>query len=346
MLRNSLSRLSTDPNPEDVLGHLLVELVSYADASVGHIFIYDACPNTLNLKVRCHDGQVFWTPAEDEPILFQSPIPIEQTAIFTQLSAQPRLAILNQHEFEGNLWQGVPEWLQAKGYQATSCCILIVGERPFGLLAMAFARPVTFHLVEEEVILALAQQIALVIQLTLLSEADKQKAIVREQERSAQERTAELAKANDALRRSIAHLTTTESLQLFLRAVLQEVFQTSSDIHAAAVFSYQPDTHTIQMLELVLNGEAINIATDPRAEVYRFPVPSETAGDWHMLRPERRIVWIDIDDPVLNPTPDAIAWHKHQGHQLLNVIPCLLVSNPWDFRISLHHSPALQRGSN
>jgi signal transduction histidine kinase len=187
LLRNRLSQLSTSPNLQNVLGHLLVELVRYAGATVGHIFIHDAAQNTLTLNVRCQDGQAFWAAAEDEPVLFRSPIPVEQTPIFDYLCAHPQLAILNTDEFEGQMWQGVLEWFQAKRYRGTCSCVLMVGDQAFGMLAMAFAHPVAWRSVEEELILALTQQIALAIQLTRLAEEAKQVAIFEERNRMAGE---------------------------------------------------------------------------------------------------------------------------------------------------------------
>jgi signal transduction histidine kinase len=148
---------------------------------------------------------------------------------------------------------------------------------------------------------------------------------------SEQARSGELAKANHALRRAIARLTTADSLQLFLTAVLKEAFQTSSGVNGAAVFDYEPASHTVQLLGLVISGEVIDIGSDPRAEVYRSPIPSEAAGDWHIPDPERRIVLIDVDDPVLMHTPEAVLWHKQQGHQLLNVIPLFSGEQPLGF---------------
>ncbi|MEO0409178.1 MAG: GAF domain-containing sensor histidine kinase, partial [Cyanobacteria bacterium P01_A01_bin.135] len=182
LLRSSLSRLSTEPNLTDVLGQLLVELVEYAGAAVGHIFIHDALQDTLTLKVRCRDGQAFWSPASDEPTVFQSPIPTAVTPIFPDLCRQPRLAVLNKQDFKGQMWPGVLEWFEAKGYHGTCSHVLLVGDRPLGMLAMAFKELVVFQSVEEELVLSLTQQLALVIQLTQLSDADKQRAIAHERE--------------------------------------------------------------------------------------------------------------------------------------------------------------------
>jgi signal transduction histidine kinase len=187
LLRNSLSRLSTEPNLNDVLGQLLLEVTRYAGASVGHVFSYDATHATLTMKLRVRDEQVFWTPADDEPAIFRSPIPVATTPVFTHLCEHPQLATLNIHEFSGRLWTGVPEWFQAKGIRGTSSCVLLVGDRPFGFLAMAFPHPVALRLVDEELILALAQQIALVMQLTTLAEAAKETALLEERNRFARD---------------------------------------------------------------------------------------------------------------------------------------------------------------
>ncbi|MBD2463522.1 GAF domain-containing protein [Oscillatoria sp. FACHB-1407] len=315
LLRNSLGRLSTNPNLDDILGHLLVELVSYVGASVGHIFIHDAGQNTLNLKVRCQDGQAFWTPDADEPVFFQSPILVEQTQIFTQLSAQPRLAILNQPDFEENLWQGVPEWFQAKDYQGTSSCILMVGDRPLGWLAMAFAQPIAFSPVEEELILALAQQIALVIQLNLLSEAEKQKAIAREQEEAAQDRAAELAKVNQALGRSLDKLANDRNLDSFLEHVLHEALQ-MLDGTVAQFFMYDPDSSRLRP-SIAVNSQREALPAPGLMEglsILSKPFPANITGAWERLLDQRCPIYLDLNQDASDFWPGMIDWHRQRGH--------------------------------
>ena len=316
LLRHSLSRLSTNPNLDDILGHLLVELVSYAGASVGHLFIYDAGQEMLKLKARCRDGQAFCTPAADEPALFQAPIPIEKTQIFAQLRSQPRLAVMNQHEFEGRMWQGVMEWFEAKGYRGTSSCILMVGDRPFGMLAMAFAQPIAFRAVEEELILALAQQIALVLQLTLLSEADKQNAIAREQEQAAQERAVELERVNTLLRDSVAQLSQQADVNTFLGQVAGEILYY---LNAANIFilRYSPENHT---LCLCLFHDGSRLRWGPSGEelaIFAAPFSADITPAFEIMFRERRMftpsnyssfISIPIEEFSL---PGGLEWMEH-----------------------------------
>ncbi len=260
LLRNSLSRLSTNPNLNDILGHLLVELVAYAGAAVGHIFIYDPKQNTMNFKARCRDGQAFWTPAEDEPVLFQVPMPLEQTPIFEQLSNQPQLAVLNQPEFEGRMWPGVLEWFQAKGYQGTSSCILMVGDRPLGMLAMAFPQPIAFRSVEEELILALVQQIALVVQLTQFSEVEKQQAIAREREQAAQNQIAELVRANHVMRECVDRISQATNLDQ-LRPNLLGVLMTLLGAIGCSLWRYNASDGSVTLDQEFAEGQFYTRAT-------------------------------------------------------------------------------------
>jgi signal transduction histidine kinase/PAS domain-containing protein len=321
LLRNSLSDLSTNPNLNDVLGHLLVEVVRYSGASVGHIFSYDADQNTLNLTIRCQDGQHFFTPADTEPILFQSPISVERTLIFSQLCEQPRLAVLNQEDFEGRLWQGASEWFRARGYQGTSACVLMVGDRPLGLLAMAFPQPVAFSSVEEELVLALAQQIALVLQLTILGESDKQAALAklnevlaREQEIAAQERAAELAKANEALGRSLNRLANERNLDSFLEHVLQEALQM---LHGAIaqIFTYDSESDTLMAsIAVDLQGEALPVPGLMNNLPISKPFPATVTKAWERMLNQRSPIYFDLDRDAADYWPGTLDWHRNMGH--------------------------------
>jgi signal transduction histidine kinase len=85
---------------------------------------------------------------------------------------------------------------------------------------MAFTQPVAFTPVEEELILAFAQQATLAIQLTQLSEEAKQIAIAREQEKAAQAWAMELAKTNQALQSSLDKLADEPDLHKSLGHIL------------------------------------------------------------------------------------------------------------------------------
>jgi PAS domain S-box-containing protein len=139
------------------------------------------------------------------------------------------------------------------------------------------------------------------------------------------ERAAELSKMNAVLRRSVNHLTTTASLQSFPVAVLQEAIAASGAVTAAA-FVYSPSAHTLQMIDLVLHGEVIEIATDPRAEIWRLPIPADLTNAWQMFT-EERIFYSDSDNPPPEFWPFAIPWHRQFGHKEVATIPLSIGEN-------------------
>lgn len=194
-LRNSLRYLSSTLKLSDVLGRLLLEIVRHAAAATGHIFLYSAAESTLTLSVRSRDNQVFWTTSKDEPAIFESPIPIDIFPIFTDLCQQPRLVTLQREDFEGRLWPGVALWFQTNSYKSTSCCVLMIGDQPLGLLVMAFSERTALSPTDEEMILTLAHQMAMLIRLTSLADEAKQTALLQERNHLASEIHDTLAQA-------------------------------------------------------------------------------------------------------------------------------------------------------
>lgn len=152
---------------------------------------------------------------------------------------------------------------------------------------------------------------------------DAQQALLQEQEKVAQERAVELALANDALRRSVGHLTTADSLNSFLVAVLQEAIQASGAV-SAAVFVYEPSENTLLNTTLVLHGSVVDIATDPRTEIWRSSVPADLTNVWQAMIQERRIFWFDNDNPEPEYWLMSIPWHDQFGHKNIATIPLFI----------------------
>jgi PAS domain S-box-containing protein len=139
------------------------------------------------------------------------------------------------------------------------------------------------------------------------------------------ERAAELSKINAALRRCANHLTTTTSLQSFPIAVLKEAIAASGAVTAGS-FVYSPSAHTLQMIGLVLQGEVIEIATDPRVEIWRLPIPADITNAWQMVA-ETQIFFSDIDNPHPEFWPFSIPWHRQFGHKEAATIPLSIGDN-------------------
>jgi signal transduction histidine kinase len=107
--------------------------------------------------------------------------------------------------------------------------------------------------------------------------------------------------------------------------VLKEAIAASGAVTAAA-FVYSPSAHTLRMVDLVLHGEVIEIATDPRAEIWRLPIPADLTNAWQMFT-EEQIFFSDSDNPSPEFWPFSIPWHRQFGHKQVATIPLAIGEN-------------------
>ncbi len=332
-LSRSIGQLTSVSKLGGFLDTILIEAVQASGAVSGAIFLHNIeCDGLVNRSHVLH-GELLDVEHDPRNAAFRDPIPVNRSLVWQTITANQEIFWIDFQHVDPLECPHLKAWHDAAGHRFVAAIPILQGFQAIGFMALAFAQTIFVQptLAKLNLCQVLTQQAALAVRLTQLSDQAQMAAILREQEKAAQDRAAELVKANNALRRSISHLTTTDSLPLFLHAVLRETFQTSSDVHAAVVFGYQAAAHTIQLLAFVLADEAIDVATDPRAEVYRFPIPAETAGDWYIPNPERRIIWFDVNDPALERWAPSISWHKQQGHECLNVIPLFSEAQPLGF---------------
>jgi len=316
-LKNSLDRLAANPDLNAFLGYVTLEAVSQLAADAGHLTIFNQQRETLSTAVH----------VQQERIIPISPLATEMA--ICEVGAIQILMATRQPRFfdvekESHLfWAGAVEYHQQHHHRAVLAVPLYAGGKYLGNLGLAFTQSDPISEQESELLQALANQAALAIQLTQLAEEAKLAAIAREQEKAATQRAAELSKANEALRRSVIHLTTTDSLHSFLVAVLKEASQASGAI-SAAVFVYEPSANTLQQTALVLWNEVVDIACDPRAEIWRTPVPADCTNAWQIMSQERKIIWIDNDNPPAEHWSIAKPWHDQFGHKNIAAIPMLI----------------------
>ncbi|PSB64386.1 hypothetical protein C7B79_09890 [Chroococcidiopsis cubana CCALA 043] len=312
-LARTSSRLAEQPDLSSFLGHITMEAIAQLGADAGHLTILNEQRQTLCTVAHVEQDRLL---ASDR---MAPEMPIAEAG-FLQLLLETRKPRYFDLEQEAHLfWPGAIEYHRQRHHCAVLSVPLFAGGNFLGHLGLAFTHSNPISEQGSELLQALSHQAALAIQLTQLAEEAKQVAIAREQEKAAQEQVAELVKANNALRRSVCHLTT-DNLYRFLIATLQEAIQ-ASDATSGAIFVYQPASDTLQVTAIVLRGEVINIATDPRAELWRFPIPIDVTPFWQQLQ-NQEIVWSDLEQPCPQCLWQfSIAWHQQQGHQTIPMIP-------------------------
>jgi signal transduction histidine kinase len=198
-----------------------------------------------------------------------------------------------------------------------------------GFLGLTFCNRKDYTTAEFEFFQALAQQATLAIQLTRLAEAAKQAAITKEQEKAAQERAAQLARANQVLQRTVAQLVGQDDLNQFITYVLLEAAR-ETEAANAAIFLYDSQSDTLKMHYAVQDGQVVNLDTDSRFTLWKTPVPADISPAWKKIT-QSFVIWLDINQSQVDGWDFSISWHLQMGHQSVLCVPLLLGHEPLGF---------------
>lgn len=220
------------------------------------------------------------------------------------------------------LWQPSIAWHRAQGHRALAMAPLRHGDRTIGILGLAFTHRAVFDTRTSTLLRALANQLALVVALEQAAAKAREAVVLQERERAARQRADSLAAANAALTRSTAQLTSGEGLSDFLTAVLTEAISAAGAV-GGAVFLHDAMTHTLSTAVFIMRGVVIDVATEPLGAVLR--APRSTVGDpaWATMAAEKRVLWMDYEDPSPIDWPEALAFHRALGHRYVADVPMI-----------------------
>jgi signal transduction histidine kinase len=196
--------------------------------------------------------------------------------------------------------------------------------------ALVIYRPAGQQFTPVEVTLAesLGKQLALAMQANRLATESKSKAvesaIAREQELAAQERAAELAKVNEALRRSAIGLATANNIEDILTVFLREAIA-ASGASAGAVLRRVNGTEfefiAILQDDKLLRGESLR--THPFAIAMRERSRRDEIGYFSKIVQGDITLWYDTEQSF-NWFPEGAAYHREHGHCVTWDIPFTL----------------------
>lgn len=335
-LRGTLARLAQEPDLGAFLGHALGEVARHAGARAGHLFLHDPEANTLRQHAVVRDGTVHLGHRPDDPPLFHAPFPADITPAFRTAVALAghywaELTTLKAFPYPDTLWPGTFEWHKRMGHTAISGSALMVGERPVGFLGLAYSDRNRLTESQVELVEALGNQAALAIELKRLADRAREAAVAREREKAAEERAAELARANAALRQAIESLRDLDDLDAFLAKMVAAAEQVSGAAQAA-VFLIDVDRREMQARLFVRGGAVLDIASDPTLAPWREVL---TDGQGYNQRVADMIFgtpghwWVPVDDPLM--PADSRAWHEAQGHRSAANVPMFRDGRPLGF---------------
>lgn len=321
-LKRSLDILATDPDLNRFIGHVLKVAAECLDSFLTEYWWHEPEPSTVvYIGLTYFQGQIL-TPKEQpgHPGLRGLTIRAENIH-YENLHHRKRHFVREDiltdpffDDYTAESRVDVREWYLARGIRKELNIPLSIGERCIGGLCVYL--PVDRHITEQQIELgyALAQQVTLAIQLTRLAEEAKFAAIAKEREKAASERAAELAKANDALKQTLAALAAEQDLDKFLIHVLRAIIQ-QSEAWSAHLFSYDEAENTLT-LRLVVKGDNIYFGPAPGdPPLFHSPFDADITPAWRHLLTTRNLIFRSVDaqdDKMV--WEESKAWHIAQGH--------------------------------
>lgn len=318
-LQRSLTHLTTAENLQSFLLTVMQEAIHASGAVTAGVFVHDPTSDILHLFRAIVHHEVIEVASDPRVAEWRS-LPTNFSDIWKQVQG----GHIFWHDLENpplEVTDRILSWHRQMGHQVLAWIPMMLKHHALGFLGLAFADKQQATESKLEQCRSLAQQAALALQISRLSEEAWQVAISREQEKAAQERAEEMAKTNAALQRSLSNLATSQSLNSFLPRVLLEVIEITGAV-SAIVFVYRPNSDSFDLAGLCLHRKIVDIATDPRAAIWRA-IPRETVVMWKQIIQSERYFWFNAETP--SPDWDKHgSWHREMGHGGSSMIPMVV----------------------
>jgi signal transduction histidine kinase len=179
-IRGNLERLANEPDPHSFLGHVLLEATRQLDAAAGTVVVRDDEKDEWCVYASVRGGVILPPP-------FSDIAPCAQKA-FNELLLHNREPFhVNLDAGSDILWPDALDYLRKHGHASIFMLPLVFGERAVGFVGLGFPRSNPVSLQRSELLVALAQQATLAIELTRLANSAKEAAVLVERNRMGQE---------------------------------------------------------------------------------------------------------------------------------------------------------------
>jgi signal transduction histidine kinase len=175
VIRGNLERLAGETDLHSFTGHMLLEATRQFDAVAGAVIVLKDLTQEWRVVVHVREGQLA------EPT-YPTSVPVAGSAL-AELR-EPRYLNVDQQKEE--IWPGMLAVHRRIGAVSTVLYPLVFGARSVGFLVLTFQREAQ-DVQRSELLVALAQQATLAVQLTRLAYSAKEAAVLMERTRIGQE---------------------------------------------------------------------------------------------------------------------------------------------------------------
>jgi GAF domain-containing protein len=324
-LKQTIDTLATEPELDHFLKHVLRVIAEQFDAPLIQYWEHPEPGDVAYLRLAYDHGEIFTVDQLPENC-FVTGIQIPPELIDNEdLHTRQRHYVVEdvptdpiQQSIFAPLNFDLEAWCTECGIRKLINMPLTQAGKTTGALLLYF--PSDRHLGEQQIELAyaLAQQVTLAIQVTQLAETKQAEAVVREQEKTAQARAAELSKANTAMRRSIDRLARDPDMNAVLSHVLRAIIN-QFDADVAQLFLYDAQDHTLQTSVGILDNEII--VSPP----YNPKFSAATWLGWDVLlrSPTPRVLNLETEPELF--LSDYLEFHQNRNHR--GIVCALLVQD-------------------
>lgn len=178
VIRGNLERLASEPDLGSFMGHMLLEAVRQFDADSGAVIVSKESIQEWRIVAYVRDGQL-------EPAPFATSVPFSGTPS-NLLANQQEPVYFDLEKETPDIWPGALALHRREGYSGVVVYPLVFGARNVGFFILSFRRNAE-DVQRSELLVALAQQATLAVQLTRLAYSAKEAAVLVERTRIGQE---------------------------------------------------------------------------------------------------------------------------------------------------------------
>jgi signal transduction histidine kinase len=312
-LKQTLDVLATDPEIDEVLGHVLTVVTQVLEGTFSTLWLRDRDDETAKLHLVFRDGHLV-TGAESGHRLAGQTLSLSRQDLFAFAVFRRGRPVWHEVATSGALDEAAKTYLREQGVKALLGIPLILADKAIGAIVIRFSELRQFGSVELELAQGLAQQATLALQLTRLAEQARKAAITEERNRMAREIHDTLAQGFTGI------LIQLQAAKQVLNGAHHEATQHLESAVALARVGLTEARRSVQGLrpQLLRDG---NIATALDQLVHQLATDSMIRIHFSSNADAQRLTWSpDIESNLLRISQEAIAnAMKHSGANQINV---------------------------
>jgi len=179
VMRGNLERLAGETDLHSFMGHMLLEATRQFGASSGDVVVSDDTLQEWRIVAHVHGGELGPPP-------YAQSVPLVGSAFSARYGEIREILYVDVANQVTGTWPGLLEFHRRQGAVGTVVYPMMFGGRSVGFMALTFQRNAE-EVTHSELLVALAQQATLAVQLTRLAYSAKEAAVLMERTRIGQE---------------------------------------------------------------------------------------------------------------------------------------------------------------